>query len=268
MEVERTLFDTLLQLNPLVLDVSLNGIEDSVCYALVTSLAHCSPLPHRINLSSNSIGDEGCRVLTSVFMHRGVDQVMSLDLSCNKIGVQGLVYVLDLLACSETLTVDLSGNQIPRWKNGNVDMLEHCKPYISSGRLKCELHEPISSWIASLIGRDDCFIQSIMYPIEKDLESLDMIGKGAFGRVFSLNDEYAVKLLNPVDKNRAGRVINELKIWSQMSCHENVVRFVGLVPPTKSDGDAITMAFVMEKYEMNVQQYLKENQGMNMSERL
>ena len=113
--------------NLLTLNLSCNSIGDNGVKALAAGLKNCSNLRlTSLDLSSNSIGFDGTKVLADVLKHCTV--LGTLDISDNDICVDGVKALAGALKyCSDLHTLNIACNSLH--KNGAValaDLIKHC----------------------------------------------------------------------------------------------------------------------------------------------
>ena len=89
------------------IDISDNGLKVEWIESLVQDLGHCPNLT-QVDLRYNDIDDEGSKIITKLFKSH---KIVSLNLSCNNIGDEGVISIANALSHNPNLTFfDLSTN--------------------------------------------------------------------------------------------------------------------------------------------------------------
>jgi serine/threonine protein kinase len=239
-------------------DLSSNGIGRKGCDKLATVLKTHNSL-QRLNLSGNHrIGSDGSRVLldalqTRVETFRDKQDFRMILRDCNLQRGSVLFRVAELMKDHACVELDLRFNKFPSFVN-NVDLREKVLSF--GARLQCEFHD---------LEPTPASVEIFQY------EELKPIGKGAFGRVYDLQNGRALKQVVFTSRDEAKRFLHEPDVLSQLS-HRNIVEFASVIPgspnaPVINDGSC-TLSFVMRKYDTNLHQYLKNNPEMSLQHRL
>jgi hypothetical protein len=234
------------------LSLAQNLISDDGFSFIIQSLKTAQTL-QVLNFSGNKLSDRSCHEFASMVEQerKAFLSLTKLDFSENEIGAFGLIMLFPPLKQSGSLHVSMAGNPVP-FKYGESDMYAESKRYIEEGRLICEFGKTeIDRWsIAKLLGvQIDDIPRRLFLLQEINFDEMDAvpIRTGSHAQIYKFGD-YIVKAIIFVQA-QAQKFVSELRNWSQLPYHRNIVQFVGLIRPKKLEGEEFQMSFVLDRYD-------------------
>eukprot|EP00475_Leptophrys_vorax_P042558 TRINITY_DN801_c0_g1_i3.p1 TRINITY_DN801_c0_g1~~TRINITY_DN801_c0_g1_i3.p1 ORF type:complete len:711 (+),score=126.53 TRINITY_DN801_c0_g1_i3:44-2134(+) len=243
-----------------------DGVGDALCEILGQYIESSRFIPS-ITLLFNGIGDDGCVSLLKGIKGRSgrsyIDgALLDIDLRFNRIGVPGLLAILEFFDAGYSAHFTVQDNKMPLY-HGEQNLKDLTSQYEELGWLRCSLGEgpEEESVINRYVGHElnvKCRLMSD--PINTD--DLKELAHGSFGTVFQLGDNEVVKVTSPVPQESTKRYLRELKLWAMMTGNSFVeLESMG----RKEEGGMVKFMYVMRRYDGDLTQYLQREGRLKLS---
>eukprot|EP00475_Leptophrys_vorax_P016861 TRINITY_DN2335_c0_g1_i1.p1 TRINITY_DN2335_c0_g1~~TRINITY_DN2335_c0_g1_i1.p1 ORF type:complete len:722 (-),score=129.54 TRINITY_DN2335_c0_g1_i1:53-2155(-) len=244
-------------LNSIDISQTYHRVGDAMCERLGQYI-ESSRFIRSIKLSRNWIGYHGCVSILNGIKRRPGERgkhgdLLDIDLSINEIGVSGLLAILEFFQAGYSARFNVESNKMPEY-HGEQKLEDMTLQYVKKGYLHCKFGDAPEqeSKVNQYVQREVNVKVSIMSDLTI-VDGLEVLARGAFGTVYRLDDETAVKVTNPITEKSGKRNFRELELWAMVE--DCCVRLKSM--GCKREGESVQFMYVMKRYDGNLIQFLQ-----------